>query len=1114
MPTTRTLLSATLLALACVAPAADNLIANGSFEDGKAPWWGEGSWEVVKEGAADRVAALRIGGGYVCQDKRVVQGGKRYLVSLRVRCEGAPEGSVYVQASYRGKGVDAGWRGPADANGEAALLVTGGSHDWKDFSVVVEAPAGADQFLLYLRKAGGSAGNAWYDAVSVTATDAPATAGSIGGGKPVVKNPGFEQGKAAWWGEGAWSVEAGQGVDGSAALKLDKGFVCQDKIGVTGRQAYRVSVRIRSEGCAEDTVYVQTSYRGPAVDAGWRGPAQVKLGGRGEPALFVTGGSHGWQEFSTVVAAPPGAQQILVYLRKQDGAGSAWFDQVAVVPSDEKPLTAADVRRAELAAELLPAQAADPAPALAAAVAAAKGQAAPLALAAGGKALAHLHVASTADVVALGAAKELAGYLKDITGADFLPLSHDGNPLAGPLLVIGRDSAVAKAACADVDWEALGADGFVMRSAGSQVVLAGAGARGTLNAVYWFLDRQLGVKWLAPGATVVPKAADLRVPVLAERQVPRFRYREILSHEGQQKPHKAHNLLNGDSHGPSFWPTPPELDCFERDWQNKGGYANFYELLPQKTYAKAHPGWYAGGQLAMMDQELRAEMARVITDRLKAHADYTRIFFNIHDMDWGWDMDPASKAFAAQHGNHPSAPRLDMVIDVANRVRQELPGARFAFNAYHWSFTPPTGMTMPDHVLVFPMTIHVDYSTPLNAGRNAKLGQDIAGWTAIGTNVQVWDHITNWSGYYQPTPNIYPICDSLKWLAGQSGVRGYFAEGSWDTPAAEFAALRVWVMARLLWDPTQDAKALVAEFCRHYYGPAAGPLVAQYIDLMHAKVAASKDVISEKFQVDLKMYDLDFITRADALFAQAEAAVAGDAALLAHVREARLPVDYVILVRRAEYAAAAAAAGSPWKPDTEARLERFRTTLKAVKATQYYQGGGLKALDELLAVERKPSTPPALVANLPAGDWSEIQDLGVNRYDSALITSDPAASDGAAIRMKGSSSTWAVQLKLDKLPEQGEWEVYADVRVEAEAGHEGEPGARVGAAPPMSLFNTEKIGVLSDGAYHLVKVPGGPHRFSADHAKSLYVQAPAQKFITWVWTDRFICVRAKPAAGK
>ncbi|KAB2868268.1 MAG: hypothetical protein F9K36_18455, partial [Burkholderiaceae bacterium] len=44
---------------------------------------------------------------------------------------------------------------------------------------------------------------------------------------------------------------------------------------------------------------------------------------------------------------------------------------------------------------------------------------------------------------------------------------------------------------------------------------------------------------------------------------------------------------------PAFLPTPPEIDVFERDWQNKGGYANFFELLPPDRYRQAHPEWYA-----------------------------------------------------------------------------------------------------------------------------------------------------------------------------------------------------------------------------------------------------------------------------------------------------------------------------------------------------------------------------------------------------------------------------------------------------------------------------------------------------------------------------------------
>ena len=247
-------------------------------------------------------------------------------------------------------------------------------------------------------------------------------------------------------------------------------------------------------------------------------------------------------------------------------------------------------------------------------------------------------------------------------------------------------------------------------------MIAGATPAGTLFGVNWFLDHKMGVKWLSPSYTVVPSVKTLQVAPVNELQVPHFFYREILSWEGSDRMYRMHNLASGESHGPSFAATPPEIDCSVHDWMAKDGYGNFWELLPQKTYGKSHPEWYAGGQLAMMNKEMRAEMAKVIIGRLKAHPDYKSIWFEVHDMDWGWDMDPASSAFASKHGGHPSAPRLDMMIDVADQVRAVMPDARFTFNCYNWSFTPPEGMTVPDYVMPFPMTIHVDYSSALNKG--------------------------------------------------------------------------------------------------------------------------------------------------------------------------------------------------------------------------------------------------------------------------------------------------------------------------------------------------------------------------------------------------------------
>jgi hypothetical protein len=160
---------------------AENILTNGGFEDGTASWWGDGikTGGVVADMPAEGANCLKITGSYVCQDKRPVEGGKNYRVSMKIRSEGAPEGSVYVQLSYRGGGLAPGWYGPANASVEGrtekALFTTGGTQPWKEYSTVVTAPDGADQALLYLRKVPGSAGAAYFDDVRIEATEEPAT---------------------------------------------------------------------------------------------------------------------------------------------------------------------------------------------------------------------------------------------------------------------------------------------------------------------------------------------------------------------------------------------------------------------------------------------------------------------------------------------------------------------------------------------------------------------------------------------------------------------------------------------------------------------------------------------------------------------------------------------------------------------------------------------------------------------------------------------------------------------------------------------------------------------------------------------------------------------------
>jgi hypothetical protein len=1014
--------------------ADDNLVTNGGFESGNSPWWGGG--QVVTDGVAEGSAALEVADGFACQDKIPVQGGKRYRISLKIRTQDAPDNSVYVQVSYRGGTLAPDWYGPANVtlsdHAEKALFLTGGTAAWKDFTIVVTAPDDANQMLLYLRKLPGTAGAGFFDAVKVAQTDdgandeAPVTTALLNGG--------FETGKDPWWGGGA--VVTDQAAEGKASLQLADGFACQDKIPVEGGKRYRISMKIRAQDAPDRSVYVQLSYRGGDLDPAWYGPDSALTGNGSETALFVTGGTHEWREFSAVTEAPPTAKTLLLYLRKLDKTpGTAFFDDVKLDATNDPATLASDLKRGEVAAKTLPAAlpAGDAAAALQKIVDQAK-QPTPtkLTLARDGAPLYQVHVGTNADLIVLNSAQELARDLAQISGGTASALSDDAHPTAGPLLIIGKDNDLTPKLCPDIPYDSLGEDGFVIRTVGPDIIIAGNTAGGTMYGVNWFLDHKVGVKWLSPDYTYVPSHPTIEVDAVNEKQIPRFTFRQILSTEGQDKPFAAHNLLNGNSHGAQGILSPPEIDHWDSSWQKPGLVGSFYDLLPPAQFQAAHPDWYASGQLAMMNNDMRQALADAVVNKLKGVANYQNYWFGLMDNDWGWDIDPASADFARDHGGVPSAAQTDMIIDVFQRVRKVLPGAKIAFNAYHWGFTPPTNMTLPEGILVFPMTIHLDYSTPLFTGRNEKLGQDIVGWNGITKNILLWDHITNFNGYIQPTPNIYPICETIRWLATLPNIHGYFAEGSWNTKDAEFASLRVWIMARMLWDPATDYKAEIAEYCNDYYG-AAGPLIKQYIDLMHESSAATHAPIWEKTNIDSAMLTLDFVTKADALMDKAQAAVADNPELVKHVLQVRKCVDYVILVRRKEYVDEAAAEKKDFNLDFANRLARFNQTLKDEGFTQYRQDGTMDELAGMIAIERKDSTPPDLVRDLPKTDWKEVQEIGFNRYyDKTVVIADPAASDGATARMDGSEGAPLIQLKHHKLPEEGLWDIYADVRVDTD----------------------------------------------------------------------------------
>lgn len=709
-----------------------------------------------------------------------------------------------------------------------------------------------------------------------------------------------------------------------------------------------------------------------------------------------------------------------------------------------------------------------------------------------------IYVDANADVIVRHAAEELAGYLGQVSGATF---SVSTSTPQGRAILVGRNSLTDQW-LPDLANEQLGDDGFVIRDVGPHIVIAGNSPRGTMYGVNYFLDYYVGVKWYSPQYTFVPSISKLQVCIGNDVQVPRFEYREIFVNDGNNEQFRAHNLLNG-KYRDRYIQVPqsvPELDSWSEYWPYD--VHNFYSLVPDLQYR-------SGGQLLAMNEDVRRiatdNLISKITERSGQGKDPS---YGFSQQDGGWTPDPQSRAFSDLYGGTLAAPIFDMVGDVANRVKQQIPEARIGTLAYAFSYTPPTGMTIPDNVVITLAPSEKDHGRAIDSTQNQSFGDGLAGWAQMSDHIVLWDYLTNFfgSGNLLPYPNLKAMSETIQYAAGFPAVKGYFGQhmqSSRTMRGGELAELRTWVVGRLLWNPNQDYDELIDEFVNGYYGDAA-PYVSDYIGLLHDSFDASGSKLGSYMLVKAPYLSFDTMRQADALFEQAAAAVAQSPIFTDHVQKLRLSVDYVILMRRAEFLKEANDRNMAWNLDLNTRLQRFKSNTAGV---QYYSiNGSMQSLYDFMDIDLTAPPDPDLVQGIPDSDWIDFQETDYRLFSGAGMIYDTQASNHAALTITGNTNSWAIQLHNDVLPREGEWKLYANVRVDPGSGTTESTAFKLGVYPNPTVTNVT-YGAVSDGEYHIIEIPGVYEYDPVVPKQYLWFAPPNSSTIQRLYVDRVFAVR-------
>ena len=652
------------------------------------------------------------------------------------------------------------------------------------------------------------------------------------------------------------------------------------------------------------------------------------------------------------------------------------------------------------------------------------------------------------------AAQELGQWLNAMAGVNF-PVITDDN-FSGPKIIIGKNNPFTNSVSDDIKFDSIKGDGFRILTKDNNIYITGNIERGTMYGVYYFLDYYFGIRWFSPEFTVTPSHSKLTVPQTNNLQNPRFSYREIFSRDSEDGYYRAHNRLNGNRWGThrQFTDFDPDINTWSQD--GPAGGANFHDIVSEN--------YHSGGQIKMMEEAVRTQATNYYNNLLNTESN--KYWFSFSQEDNGWTPDTESKAFAESHGNALSAPVIDMVSDVAARIRQTRPNAHLSTYAYQWSFKPPTGLTVPEYVMVEMAPIEANFGFPYNNNLHNKEAHDaFTGWNNIASSLAVWDYNTNFQNYLQPLPNIYPMFQNIKYFSTLPAIKSYFGQGAYNTEGAEFADLRAWVAARLLWNPNQDYHSLINEFCDGYYGPAS-TYIKQYIDLLQQSVVNTNDRISSKQRITAKYLNLNFIKQADALMIAADAAASGDYAK--HVHEVRIGVDMTILLREHMYKAEAEENGITWMHDS-GRRARFNQYIAEASISDYAEDASIDALFAAMNINRKNPVKPDIVND--GDEWIDFQDMDFSICCGAELREDTSASDNGVAFLD--NEEWAISMKLDMLPPGSTWTLYAYVKADVKSGANNNTTAfNMGVYPYDHISPTVRI--MKDGKYHVFEFPNMP----------------------------------------
>lgn len=470
------------------------------------------------------------------------------------------------------------------------------------------------------------------------------------------------------------------------------------------------------------------------------------------------------------------------------------------------------------------------------------------------------------------------------------------------------DTAPRAAAKSPVRAETLENDGFVIFACGGSVFFDAATPRGRMYAVYEYLERFLGVRFLTAKCEHVPKTDALPMPEQAIVSEPSFAMRTYLTADVFQELADLRHLAR--TRTKDVYTTVPEeyggpVNIFGRNVSH-----NFHFYVPFEVYGNEHPEFYRffyeNAQIlptiditngitedGRLDESMKISVAKIVIDEMiKDMIKYPDVeIFMLTQKDGAHYFEDARNLNqAAKYKRSGMLVRFcNVVVRELNRyAREHMNGrvVRIMTFAYNYTKEAPVcerdGKICPiddtviadDNLIIQFALFSNGYYDYFSERQNEAVQRNMREWRYVAKRFWFWAYDINfyrYFGYYDSFACIQKNIEGFK----EYGIEYLCVQGPHDSHANWQANMRAYVYRKLMWDSSLNAEVLLNEYIDLFYGMAADA-VRRVMELFHENyrslIDGGKDVtfITRGTHTEAEMNPKEMLEECIAILERAE----------------------------------------------------------------------------------------------------------------------------------------------------------------------------------------------------------------------------------------------------